>query len=614
MKELLRLDIQGLRAIAVLSVVIFHIQPKALPGGYLGVDIFFVISGYLIIGQLWRALSRNSFSFSAFYSSRFKRLLPAYIVVAAVTSILSYIYLLPGEYANYSYSLVASLLYSSNFWFYSQSGYFSSALEFAPLLHTWSLSVEEQFYVVFPIFLMLLTKMNLRIAAIIASLILLGVASFLLSEWLLYKDSALSFFASPTRFWQFIAGGLLAITGVKCYSTWKANLIVSLSLACMAICFVSYNKYTLFPGINALPITLATVGIIYAHVKAGFLHAVLANRVCQFIGNISYSLYLWHWPVIVFFKLQFLDHYTYTDMTVVFTVSLVLAIATYYFIEVPFRKVNISNYQKRYLAGSALISAILAFFILLSIPIQNAPFPKKTVYLEGILNTPMNDYRHGICFLSSRFNDVSFFDEKQCLAYKENSYNILLIGDSHAGHWYAALAKQAPDNYTISQITASGCKTVLPLKGAGRCTKLLHWAINDVIPKGHFNEVIMASRWKLKDTSIVKPFIEQIKPFTDRVTVMGPVVEYKYSLPWLLAKYPEEDVKYFSKFNRQAEVNTKLQAVVESTGARFYPIIYKMCSDRDKCNHYVDNTPIQFDYGHLTQEGAEFLLTEIWNH
>lgn len=167
------------------------------------------------------------------------------------------------------------------------------------------------------------------------------------------------------------------IAYVKSYSTWKANLIVSLSLACMAICFVSYNKYTLFPGINALPIKLATVGIIYAHVKAGFLHAVLANRVCQFIGNISYSLYLWHWPVIVFFKLQFLGHYTYTDMAVVFTVSMALAIGTYYFIEVPFRKVNISNYQKRYLAGSALISAILAIFILLSIPIQNAPFPKK---------------------------------------------------------------------------------------------------------------------------------------------------------------------------------------------------------------------------------------------
>ena len=137
MKGTLRLDIQGLRAITVLSVVIFHIQPDALLGGYLGGDVFFVISGYLIIGQLWRVLCNNSLSFTSFYSSRFKRLLPAYIVVAVFTSIFAYFYLLPGEYANYSYSLIASLLYASNFLFYTQSGYFSAALEFAPLLHIW---------------------------------------------------------------------------------------------------------------------------------------------------------------------------------------------------------------------------------------------------------------------------------------------------------------------------------------------------------------------------------------------------------------------------------------------------------------------------------------------
>lgn len=123
----------------------------------------------------------------------------------------------------------------------------------------------------------------------------------------------------------------------------------------------------------------------------------------------------------------------------------------------------------------------------------------------------------------------------------------------------------------------------------------------------------MASRWKLNDIPNVKPFIDEIKPFTDRVTVMGPVVEYMYSLPWLMAKLPKEDLKYFSNFNRQAEVNKKLQKVVASTNARFYPVIDKMCSARDKCTRYVEGTPIQFDYGHLTQKGAEFLSQDIWN-
>ena len=156
------------------------------------------------------------------------------------------------------------------------------------------------------------------------------------------------------------------------------------------------------------------------------------------------------------------------------------------------------------------------------------------------------------------------------------------------------------------------CKTVLPLQGEDRCTKLLQWALNGAIPTGQFNEILMASRWNLNDIPNIKPFIDELKPFTDRITVMGPVVEYKYSLPWLMAKLPEEDIKYFSNFNRQAEVKKKTTKRVATTNARFYSVIDKMCSARDKCTHYVENTPIQFDYGHLTQKGAEFLSKDIW--
>lgn len=142
----LRLDIQGLRAIAVLSVVLFHISPEHLSGGFLGVDVFFVISGFLIIGQIWRAQQRNSFSFKTFYIKRFKRLLPALFTVLIVSTIFAYFLLLPGEFKGFTTSVVSSLFYFSNFWFYTKSGYFDAELQSAPLLHTWSLSVEEQFY------------------------------------------------------------------------------------------------------------------------------------------------------------------------------------------------------------------------------------------------------------------------------------------------------------------------------------------------------------------------------------------------------------------------------------------------------------------------------------
>lgn len=339
-------------------------------------------------------------------------MLPAYIVVAVFTSIFAYFYLLPGEYAIYSYSLIASLLYASNFWFYTQSGYFSAALEFAPLLHMWSLYVEEQFYFIFPVLLLILAKVKLQTIGMLVILTLLGLNSFLLGEWLLQIDSSLSFFASPTRFWQFLAGGLLAISGVKCNSTRKENVVTSLSLGYITICFFYYSKYMPFPGINALPITLATAASLYANVQKCVFHWALANKVCLFFDNISYSLYLWHWPVIVFFKLQFLDHYTYIDMAVVFTLSLILATGTYYFIEIPFRKVNISRYQVRYITVSLTASTALSLLALLLIPVQNAPFSKQTVYLESVLTTIENDFRSGSCFLSSSFNDVTFFDKE----------------------------------------------------------------------------------------------------------------------------------------------------------------------------------------------------------
>ena len=167
-----RADIQGLRALAVLSVVIYHISPKHLIGGFIGVDIFFVISGHLIIGQICKRLSSGSFSISDFYVKRFKRLFPAYITVAAITSLFAFFFFLPSEFKGYSISLIYSSFYLSNFYFYSKSGYFDSELQGNPLLHTWSLSVEEQFYILFPIIFLLLFRDERTISSIELMLVL----------------------------------------------------------------------------------------------------------------------------------------------------------------------------------------------------------------------------------------------------------------------------------------------------------------------------------------------------------------------------------------------------------------------------------------------------------
>ena len=313
MKTSFRFDIQALRALAVMSVLIFHISPYHLPGGYLGVDVFFVISGYLIIGQIWKLICDRNFKFVDFYANRFKRLFPPLFVVLVASSILAYYLMLPMEYKNYTEMLKASLLYYSNIWFYFQSDYFSNDLKLSPLLHTWSLSVEEQFYFIFPIILVLLSTIFKRRIMVLASLILIGLVSLFAGHFLLYSDAAFSFFSPFTRFWQFIIGGMVAVLPQPNISNRASFQVTTLSLGVIIVSLFIYNEDTPFPGLFAVPVTLATAAIIACHCKSKFITYLTANKAILYIGNISYSLYLWHWPIIVFYKIAFLGEYSGRD-------------------------------------------------------------------------------------------------------------------------------------------------------------------------------------------------------------------------------------------------------------------------------------------------------------
>ncbi|WP_166424091.1 acyltransferase [Paraglaciecola sp. 20A4] len=281
-----RWDIQGLRALAVMAVVIFHISPYKLPGGYLGVDIFFVISGYLIIGFICRDLRAEKFSLSDFYIKRIRRLFPALLATVIVTMIAAYCYLLPEEMTMFAKSVISTLLYVSNMFFYTQSDYFSADLKLAPLLHTWSLSVEEQFYILFPILLIGIIKYRPKALQLFLGII--AVMSFVLSEYLVRTDPSLAFFISPTRFWQFIVGGLLALNLHKMgLSKSLSNVIGFGGLASLIICLFLYDKTTLFPGINAILPTVATLCVLWAGSVTGVFSGLMALPINRFFGNIS---------------------------------------------------------------------------------------------------------------------------------------------------------------------------------------------------------------------------------------------------------------------------------------------------------------------------------------
>ena len=424
-KKNYRWDIQGLRALAVLAVVIFHISPSRLPGGYLGVDIFFVISGYLIIGFICRDVYAQKFNLSAFYVKRIKRLFPALFATVLATIVGAYFLLLPEETTVFAKSVISTLLYVSNMFFYTQSDYFAADLELAPLLHTWSLSVEEQFYILFPILLIVIIKF--RAAQLQVILAIMAVLSFVLSEYLVRTDPSLAFFISPTRFWQFIVGGLLALNIHKMsLNTSSSNIIGFSGLAALISCLFLFSEETVFPGINAIIPTAATLLVIWAGSITSVFSTAMALPINRFFGNISYSLYLWHWPVIVFYSLAINNEYSIMiNNLIVLIISLTLGYLSWKFIELPFSqhkkdaKVATRRTLLTTLAASGAVTALM-IFSLNGLPHR---FNEKQLYYSSFMNYEQKGFRNGTCFLTSASPDIDFYSKDECITFEVNKYS-----------------------------------------------------------------------------------------------------------------------------------------------------------------------------------------------
>ncbi|MCU4677379.1 acyltransferase [Catenovulum sp. 2E275] len=604
-----RFDIQGLRGLAILSVVIFHLSPSLLPGGFIGVDIFFVISGYLIIGQIWRAIQNHSFELLDFYSKRIRRLFPALFAMLCATTIIAYQLLLPKEFSNYIDSLISALLYVSNFWFYTKSGYFNSELENALLLHTWSLSVEEQFYILAPLILLIFKRRNWHVLSFLIPLVLVGL---LLSELFIYFDESFSFYASPSRFWQFAVGGLLAIKFNQ-PPTHKLTreILVSFGLLVLVGCFFMLDESN-FPGAKAALPTFATAVVIYAGKAKDLSYYLLANPVAKFYGDISYSLYLWHWPLIILFKLTTSQALTGEYQIILLAVSTVLGYLSYCFIEQPTRRLTFkaNSFKPLALASVASISLLGCMYILSTM--HYAKFQHTQLNYESYLAYPADEYRKGSCFLTSEFNDIAYFDKTNCITAQAGKTNILLIGDSHASHWYAALRAKLNPKVSLSQVTASGCKPVLQTQGESQCTQLINWAYQDLIKQAQFDKVIISARWASFDNELLKKTILYLKPYVKDIIVFGPIIEYKRDLPRLLATSKNlTELMSFAEYERIKIIDAEIESAVLNSGAQYRSVLDQACTKAEYCATVIDSVPLQFDYGHLTLTGASYLLKGI---
>lgn len=455
MKRHYRLDIDGIRAIAVMSVLLFHAGFASFSGGYVGVDVFFVISGFLITRLIKDEIEEGRFSFGEFYARRARRLFPALFVTVAATFLLAVLMFSPEHLRRFAGELIYAVTSLSNFYFWGESGYFDADAHFKPLLHTWSLSVEEQFYLFWPLLLVfLLTRLRGLSAAL--AILALGGISFALN--LLFQgggdvfkgvSSALAqafedggasiYFLTPFRIFEFAIGAVLVwLMGFRPMSNWPLELLLFIGLVLAVAPVFLYDETLLFPSYYALAPCLGAALMIYAG-EARYLGRVLSNPLSVRIGLISYSLYLVHWPVYVFYRYYVYGELTTVEKYGVLLASFALAFVLYHFVEQRYRRpapaARVTS-QATFGLGCALLAMLLIL-------------PAATAWANGGWASRAKTFVVNL-------NEVKCESDNFCELQKGSKGTVLFVGDSHMGHHMKTLLDKF-SGYTVHVFNVSSC-------------------------------------------------------------------------------------------------------------------------------------------------------------
>jgi len=443
-------QIQALRALAASLVLIYHAD--LLPGGYIGVDIFYVISGYLITGILLRELENtNSINFPSFYARRFKRLLPSSVVVIVFTGVMSWVFLPASMRQNIGKELIAASTYISNYLFaFWNNDYQNQGVTPSPFIHFWSLAVEEQFYLFWPIALFVLYKFGQR-RGVFIGIASIGAVSFIFSLFLTQSSPIWSFYILPTRAWELALGGLLLVVPKKIFSRGQWSLIATVMIVFGA---VQFNDRTAFPGTAAILPVLATSLLILSLDKwPPLISHIGENRVTQWLGEISYPLYLWHWPILVIPTICLSRSLNMWEIVGLLLLTTLLAGLTHTFVETPIRYRKWSNRKTFVITGfvtSALIALGLFIFATYSNSISIPGYGKYS--LDEIKKLPAINVDGCNRKLGQVISPACTYGDIKA------SRTIILYGDSHAAQWFPALDKIGRENnFKIISLTKSTC-------------------------------------------------------------------------------------------------------------------------------------------------------------
>ncbi len=580
-----RPDIDGLRAIAVLGVLLFHIDKNLLSGGFVGVDVFFVISGFLITSVIDRDCGNGNFSFLHFYERRIRRIIPALFVVIVVAWAIAMKTLLPEDLINFSKSVRYTLFSASNFHFLNQSeDYFQEGVAQMPLLHTWSLGVEEQFYILFPILMVMghrWIKSRNRLITIFA---VLSVMSFFASQWIVRRNPEDAFYMLPWRAWEMLIGSLLAMIGFSVGRKWLDHLLGGMGLAMIVGSMIAYSEATIFPGFSAAVPCLGTALVIFAgRSGAGLASRILSWKPVVGIGLISYSVYLWHWPLIAFAKYTFLYHKA--AAVGVIAASLILGWLSWYFVERPFRKSGFMSRKAVYISWIAASVLLLGWGSYID---HRHGFPSR--FSDKVLN-----------FLKSgevpkEYIPMSMVNYSPSLATvfgdRSETPTIALWGDSHAGALLPVLDALGKEHHKAfrsydmpSQPPMTGV-TRMKFSMAKQRAAYSEGALAAMIADPQISKVILHARWASysRDLSLDKgppallglsfktvetqrnyvvsrlnDAVDQLLKAGKQVIIVYPMPEIEAGIPDYLAKLaaaeedvPEEiDCDRYDDYNRE---------------------------------------------------------------
>lgn len=636
-----RSDIDGLRTIAVFVVILNHAGFTFFSGGFVGVDVFFVLSGFLITSIIYPKIVEQNFSIGWFLSRRIKRLMPVLFFIITITMIAFTIVMLPQDLMKFYRSIIWVLLYAGNFFMWiHHGGYFDGNSQEAPLLHTWSLAVEEQYYFVWPIMLIMSIKLfGPKLTSWFSVAIFIALTVF--SQWGTEVTVGAAYYLLPTRFFELLLGSCLAIFWQRLPITGKIvhNLLSIIGLGLIIGSALILTEHSSFPGYNALYPTIGAALLIYS--QKGFINKLLATRPMVFTGNISYSLYLWHWPIFALMRYMSID-LTFPIQLLCITITYILSIFSYYYIEQPFRKSRINSFTPVAIKFYAIPTLVLVLVSMYGIGQQGyqSRFEPKIVEMEHALNTHSSESRKAC---HSAFRDHQRLPVNSCIIGEKSDSNIMkgvfIFGDSHANHIVPFVSELIKDADTWGQdYTLDRCLPIVGLNWGGslykaeRCKERNYKALQHIQDNG-FKYVVMAASWPgigtnriFSDVDRVTNNLQKTRLFESKllnsvelIMETGAIPVLVEDTPTLAGKSPKCPIKKLV-FNDSLDCDISLEANTFISDAfskikNKYPqvIIIKpseLYCDKGTCTMELSGLPLYRDDDHLNEEGAKVLARE----